>query len=252
MLNVRRRRPGAEQVCLPVGDGSSKLGEPMHTDWIVATSQIMQILEDSKRNTIDVDLMRHFASVAVFERRVSKDNEDVSKPLAREFKRVLRHLFQNQSIDVQPALHKTKTGCTWASLFFVSGQRSIGLHFLTVDPFFEVFREPSGEAPSLKEEDKKEHPANTTPLPTPEKRPIRGGPTSIPTQSWKESIPALPAPTSMDWTPPSALPTYPIAVPNPFLPSSIGAPNPFLPSSLQQTLNVFRNASAQTPPPRTW
>lgn len=147
MLNVGRRRPGAEQVCLPLGDGSSRLSDPLHTDWIVVTSKIMQILETNTKQSIDSDLMCHFAAHAAFEKaRGAPSNENMSISLALRFKQILKKLFHNGLISVQPASHQTQTNCDWASLFFVLGQRSIGLHFLSEQPYFEVFYEPTGEA----------------------------------------------------------------------------------------------------------
>lgn len=147
MLNVGRRRPGAEQVCLPLGDGSSRLGDPLHTDWIAVTSKIMQILETNSKQPIDSDLMCHFAANAAFTKaRGAPSNQDMSISLVLKFKQILRKLFHNGLISVQPASHQTQTNCDWASMFFVLGQRSIGLHFLSEQPYFEVFYEATGEA----------------------------------------------------------------------------------------------------------
>lgn len=147
MLNVGRRRPGAEQVCLPLGDGSSRLSDPLHTDWIVVTSKILQILETNNKLPIDSDLMCHFAAHAAFEKaRGAPQNENMSISLALKFKRILKNLFHNGLVSVQPSVHQTKTNCDWASMWFVLGQRSIGLHFLSEQPYFEVFDEPKGEA----------------------------------------------------------------------------------------------------------
>lgn len=243
MLNVRRRRPGAEQVCLPVGDGSSKLGDPMHIEWVTCISHIMQILEDNARSSVDTDLMTNFSAKAVFERRVAKDNADLSAPLCKEFNRILRHLFRNRTISVQPAQFKTKTDCTWASMHFVLGKRSVGLHFLTVEPFFEVFAQPTGEtldmAALMEEEDRKQQELDkqnnnkkrgASFLPTPEKRPVRGdhpNPSEIP--SWIH-----PPAETVGWTPPP----FPFT---PYTPTPIAPPTSVqLPDSLQQALNAMR------------
>lgn len=147
MLNVGRRRPGAEQVCLPLGDGSSRLSDPLHTDWIVVTSKILQILETNNKLPIDSDLMCHFAKNAAFEKaRGAPQNENMSISLALKFKQILKKLFHNGLVSVQPSAHQTHTNCDWASMWFVLGQRSIGLHFLSEQPYFEVFDEPKGEA----------------------------------------------------------------------------------------------------------
>lgn len=123
------------------------MSDPLHTDWIVVTSKIMQILETNTKQPIDSDLMCHFAAHAAFEKaRGAPSNENMSISLALRFKQILKKLFHNGLISVQPASHQTQTNCDWASLFFVLGQRSIGLHFLSEQPYFEVFYEPTGEA----------------------------------------------------------------------------------------------------------
>lgn len=118
----------------------------MHVDWINVTSRILQILETNEKIQLDTDVMCRFAANAAFERRISKEHEDVSAGMARLFKQILRKLFHNRLASVQPAAHRTKTNCSWASMFFVLGQRSIGLHFLSAEPYFEVFKEATGEA----------------------------------------------------------------------------------------------------------
>lgn len=256
MLNIKRRRPGAEQVCLPVGDGSSKLGAPMHTDWIVCISHILQILEDNQKTTVDIDMLRRFGSRAAFESRVSKENADLSSPLSKTFKRLIRHLFRNRTVDVQAAPHRSKTDCCWASMFFVLGNRSVGLHFLNVEPYCDVFQEPKGETldPAVLKEaeeaeekelkqfrlSQKKNGKGTPLLPNPERRPSRGVPpsTTEPSSSGWTSRFGAPPVEGAGWTPP--------AISAPALPPPAPV-NSALPPSLLQTLNAMRARSG--PPP---
>lgn len=177
-LVVRRRRPGLTEVCLPRGDGTPQLREPMDIDWIKCTAIIMEVLLDAGRK-IDHEAMKHFAAGAMFSQR-SRDaaNEAISTAVCREFKYVLHVLFHNYAITVQPALHTSRQNCTWASCFFQLGQRTIGLHFLNAEPYFEVFQEPRGE-PVSKEELQLTLAAAVQPIRTePEKRSLQpeGGP----------------------------------------------------------------------------
>lgn len=143
MLNKRRASQKSLKIIIPVGDGTAALREEMNQSWILAAALAMRVLFGEQRE-IPHETLKEFAVTTLFENFSSDSSgQDTSAATAQQFKNIIKDIFHNREISVRPDAYQTLTNCPWASIVLQWQARTLGLHFLLREPFFELFREPT-------------------------------------------------------------------------------------------------------------